>query len=345
MTTNKVSTASPLKTAASLIQTLEMAQTEMTGFAADAARDSESARRNARAAQEIARRYQNRSYPRVKSSFEDITVSALSSKSSKMKMSVDMAMAGNSSDSNRRPIDTSITSSTASAVTPRPKPPTMKTLHSHQRQQTYQTEDGQLAGLKTPQVVSAAATSENGHKDLSRRNDEVPVSTSHSNDCDRKSNGFHTQSSVERIAQQHAEDVLKLTLELERTKQSLKSEQRQHRDCKSAVGSLQLKANNLEKKNQSLLEALEKERSQSTQKLSSLEQELESSRVRVEAAEEDAQLALDLAKDASERKDYLEDELFNAVEEIRQLKETNELPITMNGTRSSPGGAETPKRH
>jgi hypothetical protein len=65
--TSRTSTArtesSPLKVAASLIQSLDIAHTEMTSFAADAAVDAERARRNARTAQEIVRRYQNRSYP------------------------------------------------------------------------------------------------------------------------------------------------------------------------------------------------------------------------------------------------------------------------------------------
>ena len=62
---------SPLRAAAELIQTLDVAYAEMTNNAADAAKDAEDARKNARAASEIARRYIHRSYPEVQSSFGD----------------------------------------------------------------------------------------------------------------------------------------------------------------------------------------------------------------------------------------------------------------------------------
>ncbi|KAL3902340.1 MAG: hypothetical protein SGARI_005884, partial [Bacillariaceae sp.] len=326
---SRMSQASPLKAAATLIQTLEIAQTEMTSFAADAARDAENARRNARAAQEIARRYQNRSYPKVKSSFDDINVSALSRKSTKITKTA--TSIGNNNDNSRLTIH-STTASTA--VTPRPKPPKMKTFYSHQGPQDERHDDVKqdilaiTAELKTPPERHAE---NGGKKRVSSANTErdslqsQPTNTT----IERKTRGFQTASSVERIAQHHADELLQLSLELEKTKQALKSEQRQHQDCKMAFGSMQSKAKSLEQQNQKLLEQLQEEKRISAQRVSSLEHDLEESLSKVQAAEEDAELALDLAKESSEEKKQMEDELESALNEIEKLKAFT--GATMNG--------------
>ena len=68
---------SPHKAAADrLIEALDIACAEMNFCAADdAARDADAARRNARASSEVARRYLNRSYPKVHSPFGAASVS------------------------------------------------------------------------------------------------------------------------------------------------------------------------------------------------------------------------------------------------------------------------------
>jgi len=328
-----VSEASPLKAAANLIQTLDIAHTEMTGFAADAARDAESARRNARAAQEIARRYQNRSYPKVKSSFDDITMTGLSEKRT------------------FTPASTGTTSIGApSSITPRPKPPKIKNYYGRDHGKEPDRNENEIldiaAELKTPPRAGATAskptpprTYENGtttnNKNEESQGARMPPSY-------RKNRDFSTPSSVERIAQHHAEDVLKLSLELERTKQALKSEQRMHEECKTSLASMRSKTSALEEQNQKLLEDLEKERKQSTQEVSNLKQELENGRLRLQAAEEDAQLALDIAKDSAEQRDQMEDELQMALKEIEELKAKNKT----NGDKQEfVAETPTPKRH
>jgi hypothetical protein len=133
---------------------------------------------------------------------------------------------------------------------------------------------------------------------------------------------------------------LQLSLELERTKQALKSEQRMHQDCKTALASIRSKTANLEEQNRKLLEDLERERRQSTQEVSNLQQELEKGRLRLQAAEEDAQLALDLAKDSSEQRDQIEEELRKALKEIQELKVQHQT-----NAGKTPLEVETPKRH
>jgi hypothetical protein len=338
-----MSSASPLKAAASLIQTLDIAHTEMTSFAADAARDAESARRNARAAHEIARRYQSRSFPKTKSSFDDINVSALSSRKSKPASMI------------TRPSDQDVYKD-ITTITPRPKPP--KPLYLQQEQ--YEEDNNDIlaiaADLKTPPGAAvgkkgnASVTPLNGKKHSITNDGAAPQETAKTNsntnvNQNRKSRGFHTPSSVDRIAQHHADDMLQLSMELERTKQELKSEQRMHQECKTALASIQSKASSLEEQNQRLLEELEKERRKSTQQISELEQEVNTGRLRLQAAEEDAQLALDLAKDSSDQRDQLEEQLEKALEEIRMLKASHAAHGTavMNGGNAM--ALETPRRH
>jgi hypothetical protein len=342
------STASPLKAAATLIQSLDIAHTEMSSFAADAARDAESARRNARAAHEIARRYQSQSYPRAKSSLEEITVSALSSKSSKQTHQSTFNITSSSAQDKN--------GSDSTTVTPRPKPPKFKPLFVEDYETHADEEIDILAfaeELETPhgmthKIGSSTSTPQNA-KIYSTSNDDTSAIHAHhaskAASVDSKSRRFHTASSVERIAQHHAEDVLQLSLELERTKQELKSEQRIHQECKTALASMKSKTTSLEERNQKLLEMLEKERQQSRQQVSLLEQEMNTGRLRLQAAEEDAQLALDLAKDSAEQRDQLEEELRKALAEIRLLKTAGNNDVIMNGGSSMPFMSETPRRH
>jgi hypothetical protein len=244
--------ASPLKAAATLIQTLDVAHTEMSSFAADAARDAESARRNARAAHEIARRYQSRSYPRTKSSFEEITVSALSTKSNPQTQQSTLNNIGRAAPDKN--------GSDSSFVTPRPKPPKIKP-HYLEDHETHTDENIDIvaiaAELETPPGHQSAHIQNTSIDDNTATQARNETSTAN---IARKSRGFYTSSSVERIAQHHAEDVLQLSLELERTKQELKSEQRMHQECKMALASLKSKTTSLEERNHKLLEETEKER-------------------------------------------------------------------------------------
>ncbi|KAG7364611.1 hypothetical protein IV203_037813 [Nitzschia inconspicua] len=340
---------SPLKAAATLIQSLDIAHTEMSSFAADAARDAESARRNARAAHEIARRYQNRSYPKTKSSFEDITVLALSTRKTSGSTPYSSKIAHGSSTSDN---------GATTAVTPRPKPPKMKPLNLQlDEPQSYQDGDNDnviiaiATDLKTPSGKNDQ-TPQNGKKHVvsSKEDDTMPTKASSSTTVNnnRKSRGFHTPSSVERIAQHHADDMLQLSLELERIKQELKSEQRMHQECKTALASMHAKTSSLEAQNHKLLQDLETERRQSTQQLSQLQQEVTMGRLRLQAAEEDAQLALDLAKDSSDQRDQLEEQLQKALEEIHMLKANAAqagATAMMNGGNHLELTVDTPRRH
>jgi hypothetical protein len=295
---------SPLKVAASLIQSLDIAHTEMSSFAADAAADAERARRNARTAQEIARRYQNRSYPTFR-------LDALETSTS-----VNESVAGAAS-----------AYSTSLRVASRPRrpeierndniTPTPKFAISGFKRQNGRDKDSENDGK---QVI------ENDNYENARAYVPTPVTPKQSGLQDKASNNvpntgaFQSPTSLERITQHHADDVLQLSMELERARQALNSEQRLRKESQSSLALLQSKKKKLENVNRKLVEKHDVERKQSAAKISFLENELEASRLKLHAAEEDAQLALDLAKDSAEERDTIEESLQKAQKEIETLK-------------------------
>lgn len=254
---------SPLKAAADLIQILDTAYADMNSFAADAARDAEDARRNARAASEIARRYQNRSYPKSHS-----------------------------------PFGSSISSPPG---TPRSRDREAKQLEGNSPERSPRHGDPHASPLSavTPQ----------------HRN--TPLNPDSSG---RKRKTYNTPSSTERLAQSHAEDVLSLSLELERAKQACKSEKKAHENTKASMLELQYKNKSLEKQIGKLMQDLEKQRNDMQLKIDSLEEELAYSKRQTEAAEEDAQAALDIAKESSLKREQMEAWLQSSLQEVSMLR-------------------------
>ena len=126
-------------------------------------------------------------------------------------------------------------------------------------------------------------------------------------------------SAAERFAQSNAEDTLALSLELERTKQALEAAQMAHDDTKNILAEERSKNSHLQRKLHTLEGSLEH---QVLRGRSGLEAELEQATLRMEAAEEDAQLALDFAKESEENRDQMEVMLEQALTEIQSLRET-----------------------
>lgn len=104
-------------------------------------------------------------------------------------------------------------------------------------------------------------------------------------------------TSTIRIEASHAEDVLTLSLELERVRSKLASTTSQLASATSHVSNLQSQNDHLN----SELTRLTNDRASSPrqeQLVSSLQARLDKEQLRAKAAEEDAALALELAKDA-----------------------------------------------
>lgn len=258
-------TQTPLKEAADLIQSLDIACTEMNNCAEDAARDAETARKNARAASEIARRYLHRSYPKTQSQF----------------------------------------GFGSAARTPSPK-------------------------RSRPINYSNTETKEESLDDISAiaKDFDTPRKNYATIGFERRTGKrtYKTPTSTERIAQSHADDVLALSIELERTKQALKLEQRMHQQAKEALLTSEAKNQELQLQSDEFQAVIAKlEGSQETEEL---EDELVKSNLRLQAAEEDAQLALDLAKESAEKRDEMEEMMQRALDELQILKANNVAPGT-----------------
>lgn len=268
---------SPLKAAADLIQTLDIAFAEMTNCAADAARDAEEARRNARTASEIARRYLQRSYPKIPSNFGGAPSPKITSRSEEGKDGT-FAKEVKTEDYTRQMNGT-------------PKPLLSSSPKNH--------------------IPSIAAPSP------SRGRARI------------------YQSSADRIAQSHAEDVLALSLDLERSRQALKTEQCLHDETKAALSVQRVKVATLDGENARLKEQLARLEKENAAKVSELQQELEKSKYVLQAAEEDAQLALNLAKESSEKRDEMEKQLEDTKEELLRLREQQSQEPVETTPRSS----------
>lgn len=288
---------SQLQAAADLIRTLDQAYAEMNSNAADAAKDAEIARRNSRAASEIARQYANQNHTHLP--FLQFGEGLTESHTSQLFNSNGK---GNSLPST-------------------PTRSHLQGFHSSTSTDNNLTEsNGFPPKLQTPtrstNPFNSAVSSTTSKSKLNGLSLPSPTRNGRSG----STRSYHTPSTSDRIAQSHAEDVLTLSMELERAKQAFKSEQRMHSDTKSTLAGHKEKLEALEKQNATLVKQIEQLKVQAKEERQAMEQELAKSKILVQEAEEDAQVALELAKDSADKRDELESDLQRALEEVEALK-------------------------
>jgi hypothetical protein len=243
---------SPRTAAADLIRSIDHAFAEQNSKSVDAARDAEEARRNARIASELARRYRIGSSPRAGDVFTFHT-------GADGNFFSDASLEVNGSD--------------------------------------YYASHGHANGRQKPSPDSESDTSPGKQK-----------------------NGTFTSPS-DRSVKSHAEDALSISLELERVKRSLHSEEMAHDETRSALAQARAKNAQLETQLDRMDNIMETQREGSGRTIDAMEHELDRAGIRVELAEEDAQLALDLAKSNAESRVQLEEWLGKALEELEVLRE------------------------
>jgi len=209
--------------AANLIKTLDTALSEMSCLSTSAARNAEDARRTAREASEVARRYTARSY------------------------------------------------------------------------------------------VSSTPTSTNHQNGFSERNPEKEKKQ-HAMDEKRH------ESSSERLARSHAQDVLALSLELERTKQALQQECMAHDATRSNLSQARAEHTSLTTQLEQVQEQHKSALEKKEQEIAQLQKEVLKAQDEKKAAEDDAQLALDLAMGNAESREQLESWLERALQEVQLLR-------------------------
>jgi hypothetical protein len=141
-------------------------------------------------------------------------------------------------------------------------------------------------------------------------------------------------SVADRIAKANAEDVLSLSLEVERMKQALEGEQISHDETRNALAEEKAENVRLQQKLQKLENSMETQRENLGRSGDALENELRRAKLRVEAAEEDAQLALELAKDAEETREQLESYLQQVLSELENYRSNNPNLMIASETRT-----------
>jgi len=151
------------------------------------------------------------------------------------------------------------------------------------------------------QLVAAAAAAEETESMYSSPTRNPPISP-------RKQ-----PTTSARIQASHAEDVLTLALELERTRSALKDANAQLVNIQSQNEDLQ---SQLLQNNSNITATLEDQQQSSSQVM----EELRMEKIRSKAAEEDAALALELAKDAQAVKEECEEWLTRSLDEIEFWK-------------------------
>ena len=198
--------------AADIIRTIDSAYAEMNTNVFSAARDAEEARKNARVASAVVRRYTSASHaPPLPALSSPSSISPTSSKHE---------------NTHRQP-----------QIKPRPPPPPPPRTPAVKKPIHAEDLDG-----------SGSISYENLLQHDKRPLELVP----------RTPIGSYTPT--ERISHSSAEDMLTISLELERTKQSLEHEKTMHEDTKSALGQSEEKNSKLQNEIEILLNELETQR-------------------------------------------------------------------------------------
>ena len=244
-----------LDAAADLIRTLDEAFAEMSTYAASAAEDAEEARKNARAANEVARRYKHRTYKNYSGS----------SSTNKMKDYINYVTTGTS---------------------PKQK------MENHFFQKSPNKSPPPASPRKKP--IPPPPPSPNGvKKHVPKIIPPPPPRHEDKPQCQKN-------TSSDSLAQSHAEDVLSLSLELEKTKEELKNTR------------FQLKESKQKKENERMVQ--------------DLQVQLQEAQQRIVAAEQDAQTALDIAESNAQEKHNVEQFLQQALQEMQHLRDQPPVP-------------------
>lgn len=136
------------------------------------------------------------------------------------------------------------------------------------------------------------------------------------------------RSTASRLTRSNAEDVLAISLELETVREQVDKERSGHEQAKAELAETREEIRRLKNEREDLAV------SRSTE-VDGLRIELSQARHRVTAAEEDANLALDIAKGSAESREQLEGWLQRALDEIEILREQ-----LANATAVGPGGGQ-----
>ena len=117
-----------------------------------------------------------------------------------------------------------------------------------------------------------------------------------------------------------AEDLLSLSLELERSKQALSDERAMHEETKAELEKSRKKAMDYENQMDEMFSNQETERQKYDNRVQELETDIKTSNRRVDMAEADAQEALNLARANVASREQVEEWLQHALKEVETLR-------------------------
>jgi hypothetical protein len=347
------SSSSSLSAAADLIKTLDSVYAEVNHSAVTTARDAEEARKNARAASEVARRYgyQSARIPPSLSSISSIPLSHSSSSSrpSSPPPTVSTPVAASAAaaasttptsyyfSSPPSPLNHPATGAAGIASRNHPynfqRPPSSRYGYSSTTTTTGNYNINSTSQQYHPHENVTTSTPSSCNTSVSGCGNKDPLMTStHSSNSLNKQQGSHYSqhtapsslqnllSSPPQSEQQQAEEVLTLSLELERARQNLQAETSAHADTQQALHVALEKNESLERQLDKLVNDRETEQEAYRTRLDEVEMELTASQKRFVAAEEDAQFALELAKGNASAREQLEEQLQHALHEIQMLR-------------------------
>ena len=159
-----------------------------------------------------------------------------------------------------------------------------------------------------------------------------PLSPSHSNKRSSPSKypqlrysplqttGTTSSSSSERLSKANADAVVSLTLELDRLKHHLEAEQSAHDETLAALSTTKARNAQLEAQMETLLETMETQRETHGRQVDAYEQELSRLQVYLVSAQEDAQLAVELAKQNNDSRKQVEECLELTLQQVHRLE-------------------------
>ena len=123
------------------------------------------------------------------------------------------------------------------------------------------------------------------------------------------------------LAQAHADEFLQVTIDLERTQEALEREQCAHQETQATVQQLQSRLERVENQLSAAQDDVETAREQYGRQMDELQQHLQAETTRADVAEEDANVALELAKNKAEAEHEMRHYLHEVLERNEEYRE------------------------
>mmetsp|Transcript_20196 Transcript_20196/g.30304 ORF Transcript_20196/g.30304 Transcript_20196/m.30304 type:complete len:794 (-) Transcript_20196:2735-5116(-) len=128
------------------------------------------------------------------------------------------------------------------------------------------------------------------------------------------------RSKTDQLAESHAEDVLSLTLEVQTLRDQLKKEREAHEKTRAYLEQEEEKSVRMEVDVQQLRADISIMKEEHPKELEAVQNESDALKNKLQAAEEDYQQALEIAKDSDTQRVEMEGHLKNALDEVENLR-------------------------